>query len=254
MQRYSVKQLSKMAGVSVRTLHHYDELGLLTPKERTDAGYRVYGQKELIRLQQILFYKELDFSLRDIQELLDDPTFDYLRALQGHRKAIVERKTRLDALLTTIDKTILTLKGEQTMRTNEELYAGFTKEQAESIRLEAMDKYGKETVETSENNLRKLSKDQLKALKTEGEEIALSIAKLMHLAPDDAAVQQQIDRHYKHILQMWGGAVAKENIPQAYKGLATLYVEDSRFYEGIAEGFNQFLSEAIVYYADTRLA
>lgn len=243
-----------MAGVSVRTLHHYDELGLLTPKERTDAGYRVYGQKELIRLQQILFYKELDFSLRDIQELLDDPTFDYLTALQGHRKAILERKTRLDALLTTIDKTILTLKGEQTMRTNEELYAGFTKEQTESMRLEAMDKYGKETVETSENNLRKLSKDQLKALKEEGEEIALSISKLIHLAPDDDDVQQQIDRHFKHILQMWGGAVAKENIPQAYKGLAMLYVEDSRFYEGVAEGFNQFLSDAIIHYVNTRLA
>lgn len=248
-----MKQLSKMAGVSVRTLHHYDELGLLTPRERTDAGYRLYGQKELIRLQQILFYKELDFPLRDIHELLDDPTFDYLMALQGHRRAILERKNRLDTLLTTIDKTILTLKGEQIMRTNEELYTGFTKEQAESIRQEAIEKYGKDTVETSENNLRKLSKEQLEGLKKEGENIAASIAALMHLAPDDDEVQEQIERHYKHIVQMWGGAVAKENIPQAYKGIATLYVEDNRFYAGNAEGFNRFLSGAITYYVDTRL-
>lgn len=254
MGQYSVKQLSKMAGVSVRTLHHYDELGLLTPKERTDAGYRLYGQKELIRLQQILFYKELDFSLRDIQELLDDPTFDYLMALQGHRRAILERKNRLETLLTTIDKTILTLKGEQTMRTNEELYAGFSKEQAENMRQEAVEKYGKETVETSENNLRKLSKEQLGGLKKEGEDIAASIAALMQLAPDDDEVQEQIDWHYKHILQMWGGAVAKENIPQAYKGLAALYVEDNRFYAGLPDGFNRFLSDAIIHYVNTRLA
>jgi DNA-binding transcriptional MerR regulator len=253
MEQYTVKQLAKMAGVSVRTLHHYDKLGLLKPSLRTMAGYRLYGQKELERLQQILFYKELDFELQDILALLDAPNFDYVKALQSHREAILERKNRLDTLLDTIDKTILNFKGEQTMLTNEELYAGFTKEKAEAIRQEAIEKYGKETVETSENNLRKLSKQDLEALKKEGEDIAATIAGLMHQNPTDDEVQQQVHRHYQHIVQMWGGAVEKHNIPDVYKGLATLYVEDKRFYADAPQGFTEFLSKAIIYYADTRL-
>jgi DNA-binding transcriptional MerR regulator len=253
MQQYTVKKLAKMAGVSVRTLHHYDEIGLLTPSVRTDAGYRVYGEKELIRLQQILFYKELDFALRDIQELLDNPAFDNLLALQGHRKAIVARKNRLTVLLETIDKTILKLKGEQTMLTNEELYAGFNKNQADAIRQEAIEKYGNEMVETSENNLRKLSKEDFEKLKKQGEDIAAAIANLMHLSPYDDEVQAQIHLHYKHIVQMWGGAVPNENIPDVYRNLATLYVEDKRFYADAPTGFTEFLGKAIVHYTDTRL-
>jgi DNA-binding transcriptional MerR regulator len=75
MDNYSVKRLSDLAGVSVRTLHLYDEIGLLKPSIRTDAGYRIYGEKELLRLQQILFYKELDFSLQEIAAILDHPEF-----------------------------------------------------------------------------------------------------------------------------------------------------------------------------------
>lgn len=242
-----------MAGVSVRTLHHYDQLGLLSPHIRTEAGYRVYGQKELIRLQQILFYRELDFSLRDIAELLDDPEFDPIEALKNHRKALLERKVRLATLLKTIDKTILTLKGEQKMLTNEELYTGFTKEKADAIRKEAIDKYGEEAVETSENKLRKLSKDQLDALKKEGEEIASAIANLMLLDPTSDEVQEQVHRHYKHITQMWGGAVERHNIPDAYRGLGQLYVNDKRFYANAKEGFAEFLQKAIIYYTDSRL-
>ena len=76
MENYSVKKLSDLAGVSVRTLHLYDEIGLLKPSVRTSAGYRLYGERELLRLQQVLFYKELDFSLQEIAAILDHPEFD----------------------------------------------------------------------------------------------------------------------------------------------------------------------------------
>jgi|MDTD01.1.fsa_nt_gb DNA-binding transcriptional MerR regulator len=253
MEQYTVKKLSKIAGISVRTLHHYDEIGLLKPSIRTDASYRLYGHKELVRLQQILFYKELDFPLRTIQELLNHPSFDNLQALQNHRKALIERKNRLATLLKTIDNTILTLKGEQKMLTNDELYAGFSKNTAQTIRQEAIEKYGVETVQTTENNLRKMDKAQFEALKKEGEDIATAIAQLMHLAPSDEKVQEQIHRHHLHIVQMWGGAVEKSKVLETYKGLADLYVQDNRFYADIKMGFNSFISQAMLHYVNTKL-
>ena len=107
MTHYSVKQLSKLAGVSVRTLHHYDRIGLLKPAFRSDKGYRFYGRNELLQLQQILFFKELDFPLKEIREIINDPNFDLVSALEFHKKQLLLRSKRLDELLATIEKTIL---------------------------------------------------------------------------------------------------------------------------------------------------
>src|SRR5580693_1755938 len=93
---YSVKQIARLAGVSVRTLHLYDQIGLLKPSVRTRAGYRQYGEPELLRLQQILFYRELDFPLKEIAEILNDPDFDLIRALAGHKQALSARRDRLN--------------------------------------------------------------------------------------------------------------------------------------------------------------
>ncbi|WP_343702573.1 MerR family transcriptional regulator [Chitinophaga sp.] len=95
MDNYSVKKLARLAGVSVRTLHLYDKMGLLEPSVRTQARYRLYGEKELLRLQQILFYRELDFPLKEIRDILDDPTFDLAQALEGHKKALQARQERI---------------------------------------------------------------------------------------------------------------------------------------------------------------
>lgn len=242
-----------MAGVSVRTLHHYDRMGLLKPSARTDAGYRQYSEKELLRLQQILFYKELDFSLQAITEILNATSFDYLLALESHQQSLTERQKRLTTLLETIEKTILKLKGEQKMLTNEELYAGFSKEKATAYRTEAIEKYGQDVVEHSENGLRKLNKKQLAALKIEGEEIAASIANLMYLPPQEEQVQLQVARHYAHTQKMWNGAVTNENLVEAYTGLAQLYMDDPRFYEAMPKGFNKFLSDAIKFFVENSL-
>ncbi|HYG16663.1 MAG TPA: MerR family transcriptional regulator, partial [Bacteroidia bacterium] len=223
------------------------------PSVRTAAGYRQYGEKELLRLQQILFYKELDFPLQAIAEILDEPDFDYLAALENHKTALAERRTRITELLTTIDKTILQLKGEQKMLTNEELYAGFPKEKGEAYRKEAIEKYGREKVEKSEAGLRKLTKEQLEVLKAEGEEVANALMALMHLEPSDERVQAQVARHYAHIQKMWNGAVTNEHLADAYAGLGDLYVNDSRFYEGAPEGFNKFLCSAMKYYVENSL-
>ena len=88
---YTVQQLARLAGVSVRTLHHYDHVGLLKPSARTAAGYRQYGEADLLRLQQILFFRELDFPLTDIQAILDQPGFDQVKALHDHNNGRVDR-------------------------------------------------------------------------------------------------------------------------------------------------------------------
>jgi len=92
---YSVKQLAKLAGVSVRTLHLYDQLGLLKPSIRTENRYRRYGETELLRLQQILFYKVLDFPLKEIGPILDDPDFDLLKALEDHKQSLITKREHL---------------------------------------------------------------------------------------------------------------------------------------------------------------
>src|SRR5687768_14923871 len=153
MENYSVKKLSGLAGVSVRTLHPYDEIGLLKPSVRTSAGYRLYGEKELLRLQQILFYKELDFSLQQIASILDHQEFDLVQALENHKLALKQKQERLTMLLGTIDKTISKIKNGTTM-TNNELYEGLPKEKAESWRQEAIEAYGAEAIERSEKSLR----------------------------------------------------------------------------------------------------
>lgn len=255
MNDYSVKKLAKLAGVSVRTLHHYDRLGLLKPSIRTEAKYRRYGQKELVRLQQILFYKELDFSLAEILALLEDPNFDLLTALKQHKQALQARQNRLSTLLATIDKTILILKGEHVMVTNEELYEGFPKGQA--YRQEAVEKYGTQVVEESDHKLRQLGKSGFDQLKADQQDITQTLASLVHLDPSNAVVQQQITRHYENIRGFWGESVCQsKNMAEAYKGLAQLYLDDPRFisqYERTNPTFAHFLSEAMVYFADTQI-
>jgi DNA-binding transcriptional MerR regulator len=251
MEGYSVKQLAKLAGVSVRTLHLYDQKGLLKPQTRTTAGYRLYGEKELLRLQQILFYKELDFPLKEIKTILSDPFFDLLNALEGHRAALHAREKRIAVLLATIDKTISNLK-EGFMLTHEELYEGLSKGQAEKYREEAIHKYGQREVETSENGLRRLGKDGLAGLKKKTEQIRQNLFALIDNDPESALVQEQVALHYQNIRKFWGTQFSEDKQADAYKGLGELYLEDERFtmIEGMPQpNFALFLSTAMSYFS-----
>ncbi|WP_420146725.1 MerR family transcriptional regulator [Spirosoma sp.] len=255
MRHYSVKNLAKLAGVSVRTLHHYDRLGLLKPSVRTEARYRLYGQEELIRLQQILFYKELDFSLEEILSILEDPNFNLLNALESHKQALRDRQDRLATLLVTIDKTISTLKGERVMLTHEELYEGFPRGQ--EYRQEAIEKYGAKTIEESERKLKQMGKAGFEQLKADAQDIAQKLAGMIHLDPKSNVVQQQIARHYQNIRGFWGESVCQsKNMAEAYKGLAQLYVDDPRFTSQNGQPNQEyvtFLSKAMIHFADTQI-
>ena len=247
---YAVKALAKMAGVSVRTLHHYDHIGLLKPSSRTAAGYRLYGQKDLLRLQQILFYRELDFPLSEIKKILDRPGFKLTKALENHRAMLQERAERLARLLKTIDKTIQQLEEENVSMTDEELYEGFSKEQIEGYRREVRERYDPKLVEESELRVRKMTKEQWKVIKQTGDEIPRRLAGLMDRPPSDPEVQKVIAQHYKWIENFY--TVSAER----YRGLGALYVEDPRFranYDKHRAGLADFMKAAMEYYCDHTL-
>ncbi len=255
MRNYTVKQLADLAGVSVRTLHLYDQKGLLKPSVRTEAGYRMYGEKELLRLQQILFYKELDFSLEAIKNLLKKPDFDLLQALEEHKTALQARKDSITNLLLTIDKTMLKLKGE-IMLTHEELYEGFPKEKAEVYRNEAIAAYGEEQVKHSENHLRAVGKKGFEVLKVEQQDIVQKLLSLMKEDPKSANVQRQIARHYANIREFWGTAGNVDLQADAYCGLGELYVNDERFTmidNKPNTDFAHFMCQAMRFFAETNL-
>lgn len=256
MKEYRVKEVSKLSGVSVRTLHHYDSIGLLKPSSRAESGYRYYGQEQLLRLQQILFYKELDFPLREIREVLDAPGFDLAGALTNHKSTLEARRKRISHLLVTIDTTIQNLKKGEIMTNPAQLYEGLPKEVGTTYRQKALDEYGQEAVEQSEKELMKLGKAGIQKLKVEQDQIASEIFALQHENPESEAVQRQIARHYANIRMFWGTSSLPDKQAEAYAGLGDLYVSDARFtaVDGVAQPtFALFMQQAMRHFANTQL-
>lgn len=240
-----------MAGVSVRTLHLYDQVGLLKPSIRTEAKYRLYGEKELLRLQQILFYKELDIPLQEIKQILDKPDFDILDALKSHKLALNVRLEQIRAMIDTIDKTMFNLK-EGKMLQHEELYEGLPKEQADVYRNEAISNWGKEVVEKSEYQLRSMTKAELNQLKDDFMALNRQLEAAKDQDPQSVFVQELVAKHYGYIAQFWGSRPKAD----AYKGLGELYVNDERYTmkNGNANpDFAQFMRESMAYFADKNL-
>ncbi len=248
MTVYTVKQLARHAGVSVRTLHHYDAIGLLKPA-RCRNGYRQYGQAEVLRLQQILFFRELGFSLDEIRDILSRPDFDPLEALEEHRALLQKRSERLHTLLETVDRTIDTLRGNRDMEIRE-YYEGFTDEQAEAYRREARERYGEKAVDESEQRVLKMGKERFAALGAEGERIFRDMADNLDKDPGSDAVQALVGEwrnwleHFHHYSD------------EAVLGLARTYREDERFaayYEKIRPGLADFITKAVEsYYSSER--
>ena len=121
MTVYTVKKLASLAGVSVRTLHYYDDLGLLKPRYRPENGYRYYDEDSIIRLQQIMFFRELEFGLDEIAKIISGPGFNKIEALKSQREMLVKKSERLGELISTVDKTIKQLRGEDEMQLTTDL-------------------------------------------------------------------------------------------------------------------------------------
>ena len=244
---YTVKQLSDLAGITPRTLHFYDEIGLLKPVAHGDNGYRYYGEEALPRLQQILFFKELDFSLDEIRAVMAKPGFDVLHALQVHRQALQERVERLNRLIQTIDKTTLHLKGQQTMK-KKEYFAGFSEEKQKQYEEEIRQRYGEKAFE-GVTDWNSYTPEQKARIKAENEAIYHDLVENMDKGYTSPEVQQIIARWRQHLRYFY------EPSTERLLGLGQMYTEHPEFvatFRAMHPDLPEFLNKAIQYYCKDR--
>lgn len=245
---YTIKKLAEMAGVSVRTLHHYDAIGLVAPGSRSASGYRLYGEDELLRLQQVLFYRELDMSLEEIGRILDRPGYDPVAALEAQARLLAARAERIARLMDTVGRTIGRLKGEN-MLDDEELYAGFDKAKIEKVKAEAKERWGgTQAYAMSQKRVAKMSKEDWSRVKAEGEAVDRAAAEAMRRGEDpaSASVQSIMARKFEHLRAFY------EPTPEMFAGLGRMYAEDERFkkhYEELAPGLAGYLDRAMAAFA-----
>ncbi|WP_456271309.1 MerR family transcriptional regulator [Bacillus sp. AK031] len=245
---YQVKEVAEMVGVSVRTLHHYDHIGLLQPENITPAGYRQYTDKNLERLQQIVFFKEVGFGLKEIQNILDSPMFDRKKALMDHKGVLEKKKQRLQNMIATVEKTIDSIQGGIKME-GKDLFGGFSMKEVEEHQSkyakEAEEKYG-DVYRTSQKKTADYSEADWQNIMAEADSIYKRLAALRGLPSTDKEVQSAIEDWRKHI-----SAHYYECTIEIFRGLGDMYIADERFTKNIdkyGEGLAAFMNEAIQAY------
>ena len=245
---YTVKALADLAGVTPRTLRWYDQTGLLKPLRTTEAGYRLYGPKQLDRLQDILFYRELGLDLASIRTILDDPAFDRQAALQSHLTELKDRRARLDELILTVQRTIDNIKGGTKM-TDQEKFEAFKRNAVAAMEAahgaESRQKYGDAEVDRANACVLALTQEEYTAWKALGDEIlqALTAAVQAGAAPAGPEGQRIAQLHRRWLSYSWEAYTS-----QAHAGLAELYVSDPRFtayYDREVSGCAAFLRDAV---------
>lgn len=250
-KKYSVHELAKMSGISVRTLHYYDELGLL-PARRKSNNYRYYDSTEVDRLHQILLYREFGMELDAIREILDEPNFNAVQALVEHRSKLVAQQKRLDMLIAGVDKTLSHIQ-EGVDMTDSEKFEGFKKELIEeNERLygaEIREKYGDEEIDASNAKLMGLSQEQFARSQAIEKEMRVLLEKAMDEGdPAGASAQEACDLHRQWLSFYWKEGMYSK---QAHLGLGEMYVADDRFkayYDEQRAGTAEFLRDALAIY------
>ncbi|MEC0172716.1 MerR family transcriptional regulator [Paenibacillus graminis] len=249
---YTVQKLGALAGVSTRTLRYYDEIGILRPARINSSGYRIYGQAEVDRLQQILFYRELGLSLEGIKELVTAPSFDGARALREHHEKLLQRKQLLEMLILNVEKTLAQTEGRITM-SNEEKFAGFKQklidDNEQKYGQEIREKYGEEAVEKSNRKLKNMTEEQHAAIQQlEAEMFAMLEQAMEDGDPASVLAQKAADLHRQWLTFYWD-TYTKE----AHAGVAQMYVDDERFtayYDKTRPGAAKFLRDAVHVYTE----
>jgi len=238
---YTVKQLADISGVTPRALRHYHKIGLLKPTKLGENGYRYYGEEAAYRLQQILFYRELDMPLDEIRSILGKPDFDILAALHDHRSALLAELGRLRRLIRTIDNTVESLEGDTKMQPKR-LFEGFSDEEQEHLAAEASRRWDPQTVRDSNQRWKGYSPEEKQRILEEGKRLYEDLAAAMPKGADSREVQQIVQRWRHHLEHFWSPT------DKQLLGLADLYNEDPRFrqsYEAVAPGLAGFLREAV---------
>lgn len=250
---YTVTKLAKISGVSVRTLHWYDEVGLLKPAYYGSNGYRYYEEEQLLVLQQILFFRELGFELKQIQKILGRGDFDKIVALSSHRKVLQKSLERTKQLIKTIDKTIEHLKGTKKMK-EQEMYYGFSKEKQAEYEKQIIERFGeqgKAFTEESKKNVKNWSKADWDNSGKEFDAICKELTTLLEKGSKEHAkdVQAVIRRHYQWLKRFWTPT------RESYAGHGQ-FIEESELrkaYETYHSQLPHFIAEAIEIFAKSEL-
>lgn len=246
---YTVKKMSELSGVSVRTLHFYEEINILRPSYYGGNGYRYYEEKELLQLQQILFFKELGFSLKQIQKVLGKSDFNQLAALNSHRKALSQEKQKIAQLIKTVDKTIKHLTGDIKM-SDKEFFKGFSEVKFNPATASAAETLVVKNLRTLPES--KKDKAFREKININANEILRKIVSCIDkgFEPDHKEVQQLIKEHHAFADQFH---VAMKEVylalAELYKGKAEFRNQLDFFHPKLAE----FMSKAMVIFAENKL-
>ena len=247
---YKIKDLANLSGVTTRTLRYYDKIDLLKPAKITDSGYRLYGEEETKLLQEILFLKELDFSLEEIKEILLNKEVDQLTFFTAQHQALLEKKKHLNHVITLMEKTIKEAKGELKM-TDSERFKAFKEKEIQKNRSkygkEVISKYGEESLNQSEEKFLKLSKEELL------EEQVLIEEKLINLLKEEVVIPSDTAFSIYQLHQKWL-SYTLDLTPEIHISLAEMYLFDERFkayYDNKAGAeATQKLHDSIQYYSN----
>lgn len=245
---YTVNQLAQMAGISVRALHHYDEIGLLKPAFTGENRYRYYGEDELLRLQQILIHRELDIPLAEIGAILDAPGFDKLETLRRQRARLEAEAKRYAGMVRTIDRTIARLKGDGAMK-DADLYANvISPEKQAEYEQWLIDRYGPDMerqIERSRKRAAELKKEDWAEAMQEFDQVVEPIAEAFRrgVPPQARSLDPAIARHRDWVSWAWDN----EASPQAYAGLADVYdhPDFAARFNKMGDGFAAYLTSAM---------
>jgi DNA-binding transcriptional MerR regulator len=252
----TVSTVARLSGVSVRALHHYDEIGLLQPSGRSDAGYRLYDEADLQRLQQILFFRALELPLPEIARIMKDPAFDVAATLRSQREMLVARLASTHALITAVDAAIVRIeKGDPVAKTNEktteektdEMFAAFKEFRNEDYEAEAEQRWGNtEAFKESKRRTARYTKADWERMGKESAALYVKLAELMEagVAPDAAAAMDAAEEHRQHISRWFYDCTYEIHV-----GLGDLYVNDARFTANIDKarpGLAAYLRLAII--------
>jgi DNA-binding transcriptional MerR regulator len=254
MMQYTVNKLATLSGVTIRTLRFYDEIGLLKPAHVAENGYRYYTEKELLLLQQILFFRELGFELKQIQNIMGQSDFNKLEALRTHKKILLKNITRMTELIKTVDNTINHLEGKKIMN-DTEIFYGFDSEQQTKHEDYLITHYGDDVkghIAQSHKNIEGWTMTDWQTSKTAFADICTELTFLLkqHHKPDSVSVQAVIKKHYEWLKNFW--------LPnkESYTGMGIGYTapEWTAIFEPYHPQLAQYLADAIGIFAEKNLS
>lgn len=238
-----ISEVAKLTGITVRTLHYYDEIGLLKPSEITESGYRLYSKDSLETLQQILFFRELDFPLNEIKEIMINLNYDKMEALNKQKELLVKKRQRIDSLIGLINSTI---EGEDNM-SFKEFDMKDIEESKKKYAKEVKERWGNtDAYKEYEEKINNYSENQWGAINKESSEILKTFGQHIGCDPGSEEVQDLVEKWRNHISSSFYNCTK-----EILSGLGLMYINDERFQKNIdqnGEGTAELMSKAIEIY------